>query len=78
MIKIELTEKDALILASFHAEFRNDLADNPQCFALNLAVNNFFNEVVKKIATDKFEEACADIQVDVLLGRAPDNDKNKL
>jgi hypothetical protein len=72
-LKIELTPKDALILASFHNEFKVDIEGDNRCVTLLAAMNSFMDQVVSQMPESSFDDACAEIEVDVLLGRAPDN-----
>ncbi|HEY4326125.1 MAG TPA: hypothetical protein VGN20_19200 [Mucilaginibacter sp.] len=71
-IKIELSPHDAMLLASFHAEFAGDLVGDNRFISLNVAINNYFEQVVKNMDDTKLDDAMAEIEVNILLGRSPE------
>lgn len=68
---IKLSPHDAIVLASFHAEFRNDLQNIQECTALRTAINNFFEEIVHAMPDQGLEDANAEIEVNILIGKSP-------
>lgn len=71
-MKIELSNHDAIILASFHNKFLNALKKDEHFIALKMAMNNYMDEVVKNLPPDGLEDAKAEVEVNILLGRSPD------
>lgn len=73
LITIKLSPHDATILASFHNEFRADIEGDETCLSLKIAMNNFLEQVCTNMPEDSFEEAIAEVRVNQLLGKAPEN-----
>ena len=71
-LTIKLSPHDAIILASFHQEFINDIIVHEECIALKIAINNFLEQIVHNMPEGGLEDAKAEIEVNILLGKSPD------
>jgi hypothetical protein len=72
-INIKLSAHDAIILASFHNEFMQDLRSKKECLSLLFAVNNFMEQVCMNMPENGLEDAKAEVAVNKLIGKAPLN-----
>lgn len=76
-IHINLTPHDALILSAFHKEFLAELPNVKETVSLRIAVNNFFEEMVNNMPDEAIDDAHAEIEVNILLGRSPERPERK-
>lgn len=69
---IKLSPHDALVLASFHNEFMQDMQNDEQFVSLKTAMNNFLDQVVRNMPEGGIEDAHMEIEVNIALGRSPE------
>jgi len=73
-VKIELTPHDAIAIASFLSEFKEQLSD-PICESLAIAVKNYTDQVYN-LNDDQLADAVAETRMYQLIGKAPKINKN--
>lgn len=71
-LTIKLSPHDAITLATFHAEFKDDISDVPECESLRDAIKNFLDQVCAIMPREGLEDAHAEIEVNILLGKSPE------
>lgn len=74
-LTIKLSPHDALVLASFHNEFMQDMGNDEQLVSLKTAMNNFLDQVAMNMPEGGIEDAHMEIEVNIALGRSPERPK---
>lgn len=72
-LTIKLSPHDAVVLASFHNEYMADIINClPETASLKQAMENFLQQVSVAMPEDGLEDADAEVEVNILLGKAPE------
>ena len=76
-LNIKLSPHDAVVLASFHQEWMPDMEGDEQFASLKVAMNNYFEAIVAAMPPGGLEDADAEVEVNILLGRSPERPEKK-
>lgn len=75
-MKIELSNHDAVIIASFLMEFKDDIRNIKECAALREAINNYYEQLVDNLPMGGMEDAHMQIEINIALDRSPERPKH--